>query len=61
MLHYDPSEEGILYLFDQTSREAAKCDLYDDIPRLVLDQGDAMNVMDFYTNVYNETPAHSDL
>jgi hypothetical protein len=60
MLSFDPSHEGTLYLFDQCSREAAKSDLYDDIPRLVLDQGDAMSVMDFYTNVYNETPAHSD-
>lgn len=60
MLSYDPASEGTLYLFDQSSREAAKRDLHDDIPRLILDQGDAMNVMDFYTNVYNETPAHSD-
>ncbi len=60
MLHYDPSSEGNLYLFDQNSRKAAKHDLHDDIPRLIMDQGDTLNVMDFYANVYNETPAHSD-
>lgn len=60
MLHYDPSENGNLYLFDQNSRELAKNDLFDDIPRHILDHGDAINVMDFYANIYNETPAHSD-
>lgn len=60
MLAYDPAKEGQLYLFDGDSRKAAKFALYDDIPRLVLDQGDTMPVMDFYASVYSETPAHSD-
>lgn len=60
MLHYDPAHEGSLYLFDQPSRETAKHDLYDDIPRFIVDHGDAINVFDFYSNVYNETPVHSD-
>lgn len=60
MLAYDPAKEGQLYLFDGNSRQAAKSSLHDDIPRLVLDQGDTMPVMDFYASVYSETPAHSD-
>lgn len=60
MLAYDPAKEGQLYLFDRNSREAAKSALHDDIPRLVLDQGDTMPVMEFYASVYSETPAHSD-
>lgn len=60
MLAYDPSKEGQLYLFDADSRKAAKEALHDDIPRLILDQGDTMPIIDFYANVYSETPAHSD-
>ena len=60
MLAYDPANEGQLYLFDEDSRKAAKQSLYDDIPRLILDQGDTMPIMEFYANVYSETPAHSD-
>lgn len=47
-------------MFDKDSRKAAKQSLYDDIPRLILDQGDTMPIMEFYANVYSETPAHSD-
>lgn len=60
MLAFDPANEGQLYLFDEDARKAAKQSLYDDIPRLILDQGDTMPISDFYTNVYSETPAHSD-
>lgn len=60
MLAYDPASEGQLYLFDADSRKAAKQSLHDDIPRLILDQGDTMPIMEFYANVYSETPAHSD-
>ena len=59
MLSAEPSE-GTPYLFDTTSREAAKKELYEDIPRLITEQGDAMNVGDFRARIYNETPAHSD-
>jgi len=60
MLSYDPAFEQTPYLFDKSSRETAKRELYDDIPRLVNEQGDAMNVEEFYGRIYNETPAHSD-
>lgn len=60
MLAYDPAKEGQLYLFDGNSRKAAKAALHDDIPRLVLEQGDTMPIMEFYASVYSETPAHSD-
>jgi hypothetical protein len=49
-----------LYLFDENSRALAKSDLYDDIPRLISEYGDALTVEDFYTASYNETAAHSD-
>jgi hypothetical protein len=60
MLSYDPTHEGQLYLFDSNSRNHAKKDLYDDIPRLISAHGDALTVSDFYMAAYNETPAHSD-
>jgi three-Cys-motif partner protein len=60
MLSYDPAKEGTLYLFDLDGRENAKTQLLDDIPRLLTDVGDALNVGEFYGSVYNTTPAHSD-
>ena len=61
MLHYDPSHDaGSLYLFDDSGREAAKGQLVEDIPRLISDSGDVMEMADFYRNVYNETPAHAE-
>jgi len=32
----------------------------DDIPRLVSETGDAINISDFYESIYNTTPAHKD-
>jgi hypothetical protein len=61
MLAYDPEHEnGSLYLFDVSGREAAKRQLLDDIPRLVTDLGDAVGVEAFYEEIYNATPAHAD-
>jgi len=60
MLSYNPKYEGQLYLFDDSSRKLAKEELYDDIPRLIAESGDAMGVEEFYRAAYNETPAHSD-
>jgi len=60
MLSYDPKHEGQLYLFDSSSRERAKKDLYDDIPRLISQHGDALTVEEFYSISYSETAAHSD-
>lgn len=48
------------YLFDEDVRKAAKQSPHGDIPRLILGQGDTMPIMEFYANVYSETPAHSD-
>ena len=59
MLSYDPSKEGMLYLFDKDSRQAAKESLYEDIPRFIAEAGDTMSVNDFYAAAYSETPAHS--
>lgn len=60
MLAYDPSHEGALYLFEPDDRTTAKAQLLDDIPRLIAETGDAMQVSDFYEAVYNYTPAHKD-
>jgi three-Cys-motif partner protein len=61
MLSYDPKhDEGMLYLFDISGRASAKNQLLGDIPRLIVESGDAMLVMDFYESIYNITPAHAD-
>lgn len=61
MLAFDPAQdEGALYLFDVSGRERAKAQLLDDIPRLVSEFGDAVNVGQFYSSIYNMTPAHMD-
>lgn len=61
MLTYDPSHDnGSLYLFDEPGRKRAVSELFEDIPRLVSDAGDAIEVRQFYEGIYNLTPAHSD-
>lgn len=61
MLSYDPRhEEGVLYLFDDNARAAAKEQLLIDIPRLVTDAGDTITMMDFYSSIYSATSAHAD-
>ena len=61
MLSYDPSHnEGSLYLFDLDGRKLTKSQLMDDIPRLVSQADDRVLVSDFYENIYNITPAHTD-
>lgn len=61
MLSYDPRhEDGRLYLFDDNGRACAKNQLQGDIPRLVMEFGDAVSVVDFYESIYNITPAHAD-
>jgi hypothetical protein len=60
MLSYDPSHEGALYLFDVSGRESARQQLLEDIPRLVTEFGDVVDVGQFYSSIYNMTPAHMD-
>jgi three-Cys-motif partner protein len=61
MLSYDPTHEaGSLYLFDRAGRETAKQQLLEDIPRLISQYGDVLAVEDFYENIYNDTPAHTE-
>lgn len=38
----------------------ARCQLLEDIPRLVAETGDAIPVGGFYQSIYNATPAHTD-
>lgn len=61
MLSYDPEyDNGALYLFGESDREDARKTLFDDIPRLVSEFGDAIGVSEFYESIYNLTPAHTD-
>lgn len=61
MLSFDPAHDSnALYLFDMSGRIEGKKQLYEDIPRLVTDFGDAVSVGEFYGNIYNMTPAHMD-
>lgn len=60
MLHYDPSEDPELYLFNQNSRRVARTQLMYDIPALVGRFEDQLPIGEFYRVSYNETPAHSD-
>lgn len=59
MLSYNSADEGNLYLFNVDDRKAAKAQLYYDIPSLISKFGNVISVNDFYTNIYNSTPAHS--
>ncbi len=61
MLSYDPRhEDGSLYLFDVSGREKARVQLFSDIPHLISESGDVINVGNFYEGIYNATPAHTD-
>lgn len=60
MLAYDPRDDGALYLFDVSGRQAAHAQLLEDIPRLVSESGDVIGVADFYESIYNATAAHAD-
>ncbi|MEM7777343.1 MAG: three-Cys-motif partner protein TcmP [Pseudomonadota bacterium] len=60
MLSYNPNDEGQIYLFDESGRETAQKQLFDDIPRMIMRSGDAINVNEFYEDIYNATPAHMD-
>ncbi len=61
MLSYDPAhDDGNLYLFDMSGQNVARKQLLDDIPRLISESGDVMDVGEFYNSIYNMTPAHMD-
>jgi len=61
MLHYDPNiGTDMLYLFDKNGRESSIDQLMIDIPQLVTDSGNEISVTEFYKEIYNCTPAHSE-
>jgi three-Cys-motif partner protein len=61
MLSFDPSDSAnALYLFDVSGRAEAKKQLFDDIPRLLTEFGDAIRMGELYGSIYNMTPAHMD-
>ena len=61
MLSFDPAHDSnALYLFDVSGRTEAKRQLSEDIPRLMTKFGDAVGMNEFYSNIYNMTPAHKD-
>ncbi|MGE3157737.1 MAG: hypothetical protein AB7E84_16975 [Xanthobacteraceae bacterium] len=49
-----------MYLFDVSGRASAKSQLLTDIPRLVTEFGDTLEVEQFYSTIYRLTPAHTD-
>lgn len=59
MLAYDPSKEGLIYLFGAEDRKRAKAQLLEDVPRAIESFGDAVSVADFYRQIYRQTAAHS--
>ncbi|MBH9995883.1 MULTISPECIES: three-Cys-motif partner protein TcmP [Bartonella] len=60
MLSYNSEDEGMLYLFDEEDRKVARGQLYDDIPNYINRNGGATQLREFYTKIFNNTPAHSD-
>lgn len=60
MLSYDPAHaSATLYLFDVSGRKEAQEQLSDDIPRLVMEFGDAISVGTLYeTNLQHDACAH---
>lgn len=61
MLSYNPGDKRALkYLFDEEAREESREQLKEDVARTVRDGGNMIGVDDFYSEIYNETPAHSD-
>lgn len=61
MLAYNPrDEEGLLYLFNDDSREYSRSQLPDDVEKIVYESGDVIMMDDFYRIAYNATPAHSE-
>ena len=61
MLAYEKGcESGTLYLFDVSGRNKSRNQLIYDIPKLVCDSGDVVQVGAFYEQIYNTTPAHSE-
>lgn len=60
MLSFDPNhDDNRLYLFEEADRDRAKHQLMEDIPRLVSEFGDAVNIGQFYGSIYNMTPSHT--
>ena len=59
MLLYDPRNEGQDYLFSNDDRQRARDELYNDIPKVISEFGDAISVSEFIRSISNETPSHS--
>lgn len=62
MLRYTSIDEASLYLFDAASRQVARNELLLDIPRYVANRmtEEPLLVGEFFDQIYNQTPAHSD-
>ena len=60
MLSDHLNEPGMLYMFHEQARAQARSQLYDDIPNLVSRFGDVVSMQEFYSAIYNHTPAHMD-
>jgi len=59
MLEFDPREESSLHLFDNASTTLDSIALHNDIPTLIEEHGDMIDVDEFNLKVYNDTAASS--
>ena len=51
---------GVDPFFDDEARKMARDELPEDIPRLLSEKGEGIRMTDFWTDIYKQTPAHSD-
>lgn len=60
MLSYNSTEQdSFLYKFDLAASEQTKQQLFTDIPRFLSNYGDSILMLDFFNDIYNQTPASS--
>ena len=62
MLSYNSTEQdSFLYKFDMAASEQTKQQLLIDIPQFVSNYGDTIPMLDFFNDIYNQTPASSNI
>lgn len=61
MLEYTADARGIGFFdFSPADRAKSLVELHNDIPSHISEFGDAMNIAEFKSSIYNSTPAHSE-
>lgn len=62
MLSFNQTEQdSFLYTFDSAASEQTKQQLFTDIPRFLSHYGDSIPLLDFFNDIYNQTPASSNI